>query len=409
MPLSDIAIRSAKPQEKPYKLTDGGGLYLMITPNGSRLWRWKYRYGGKEKILAIGPYPAVPLAKARETRDKARGLLVDGIDPSEHKRDARREAALIAANTFGILADEYIDKLRREGKAKSTLGKVEWLLGLARDELGNRAIAGLKAADVLVVLKAIEARGNHETAVRLRATIGAVFRYAIATARAETDPTQALHGALTRPKVTHRPAVTDAKAFGALLRAIEECDGQPTTKAALQLLAALFPRPGELRMSEWSEFDLEKAVWTIPAHRAKMRREHRMPLPPQAVAILERLRTFTGKGKFVFPCVRTVLRPISENTLNAALRRLGYTKDQATSHGFRATASTLLNECGLWNPDAIERQLAHVEGNAVRRAYARGEHWDERVKMMRWWADHLDTLRVGGEVIDFRPKGAAER
>ena len=396
MPLSDVAIRNTKPQAKPYKLTDGGGLYLLVTPNGSRLWHWKYRYGGKEKKLAIGPYPAVPLAKAREARETARGLLVAGIDPSEHKRDARREAALVAANTFGLLADEYIDKMRREGKAKSTLGKVEWLLSLARGELGNRAITDLRAADVLVVLKAIEARGNHETAVRLRATIGAVFRYAIATARAETDPTQALHGALIRPQVTHRAAVTDAKGVGALLRAIEGCDGQPTTKAALELMAILFSRPGELRMAEWSEFDLDKAIWSIPAHRAKMRREHRMPLPRQAVAVLERLRCFTGRGKLVFPCVRTVLRPISENTLNAALRRLGYAKDEATSHGFRATASTLLNECGKWNPDAIERQMAHVEKNAVRRAYARGEHWDERVAMMQWWADYLDTLNRAG-------------
>lgn len=410
MPLSDLAIRNAKPQEKPFKLTDGGGLHLLVNPTGSRLWRWKYRFLGKEKILAIGAYPTITLAKARDARDAARVLLAEGVDPSSHKRDARREAALVAANTFAVLADEYLDKMRREGKAKSTIGKVEWLLGLARGELGDRPITDIRAPDVLVVLQRIEAKGNHETAVRLRATVGAVFRYAIATARADTDPTQALHGALVRrPQVKHRAAVTDAKALGALLRAIEGCDGQPTTKTALQLLAILFPRPGELRMAEWSEFDLDEAVWTIPAHRAKMRREHRMPLPRQALVILERLHAFTGTGKLVFPCVRTVLRPISENTLNAALRRLGYDKDEATSHGFRATASTLLNECGKWNPDAIERQLAHVEANAVRRAYARGEHWDERVEMMQWWADHLDTLRVGGEVVDFRPKGMVGR
>ena len=344
------------------------------------------------------------LAKAREARETASGLLVDGIDPSSHKSDARREAALVAANTFAVLADEYLEKLRREGKAKSTIGKVEWLLGLARGELGDRPMIEIRAADVLVVLQRIEAKGNHETAVRLRATVGAVFRYAIATARADLDPTQALHGALVRPQVKHRAAVTDAKNLGALLRAIDDFDGQPTTKAAPRLLAILFPRPGELRMAEWSEFDLEKAVWTIPAARAEMRREHRMPLPRQAVAELEALRTITGNGRLVFPCVRTVLRPISENTLNAALRRLGYSKDEATSHGFRATASTLLNESGKWNPDAIERQLAHVEKDAVRRTCARGEHWDERVKMMQWWADHLGTLRKGGEVVDFKPK-----
>lgn len=409
MPLTDIVIRNAKPTDKPFKLSDANGLYLLVNPTGSRLWRLKYRFLGKEKVLALGAYPTVTLAKAREARDAARILLNENVDPSEHKRDVRRETALVAANTFDILADEHLEKLRREGKAKSTIGKVEWLLGLARKDLGKRPISDIRAPDVLMVLQKIEAKGHHETAVRLRATIGAVFRFAIATARADLDPTQALHGALVRPQVKHRAAVTDAKNLGALLRAIDDFDGQPTTKAALRLLAILFPRPGELRMAEWSEFDLEKAVWTIPAARAKMRREHRMPLPRQAVVELEALRTITGNGRLVFPCVRTVLRPISENTLNAALRRLGYSKDEATSHGFRATASTLLNESGKWNPDAIERQLAHVEKNAVRRAYARGEHWDERVKMMQWWANHLDTLRKGGEVVDFKPKGKLER
>lgn len=406
MPLSDLAIRNAKPQEKPFKLTDGGGLYLLVNPTGSRLWRWKYRFVGKEKILAIGAYPTVTLAKAREARDAARILLAEGVDPSSHKRDARREAALVAANTFSVLADEYLDKMRREGKAKTTVGKVEWLLGLARPELGSRPMTEIRAPDVLSVLQRIEAKGHHETAVRLRATVGAVFRYAIATARAEVDPTQALHGALVRPQVNHRAAVTDEKELGALLRAIDNFTGQVTTKAALQLLAILFSRPGELRMAEWSEFDFAKAIWTIPAHRAKMRREHRIPLPRQAVEILEDVRKSAGNSKFVFPSIRTIIRPLSENTLNAALRRLGYSKDEATSHGFRATATTLLNECGLWNPDAIERQMAHVEKNAVRRAYARGEYWDERVKMMQWWADHLDTLRKGGEVVELRPRRA---
>lgn len=375
-----------------------------MNPTGSRLWRWKYRFLGKEKILAIGAYPTVGLAKARGARDDARALLADGVDPSAHKRDARREAALVAANTFAVLADEYLDKMRREGKAKSTVSKVEWLLGLARGELGNRAITEIRAPDVLVVLQRIEAKGNHETAVRLRATIGAVFRYAIATARAEADPTQALHGALVRPRVKHRAAVTEPVALGGLLRAVDDFDGQAVTKAALKLLAILFSRPGELRLAEWREFDLDKAVWTIPASRAKMRREHRIPLPKQALAILAELKAIAGASALVFPSAWGNRRPLSENTLNAALRRLGYSKDQATSHGFRATASTLLNECGLWNPDAIERQLAHVEKNAVRRAYARGEHWDERVRMMQWWADHLDTLRKGGEVVDFKPR-----
>jgi integrase len=252
---------------------------------------------------------------------------------------------------------------------------------------------------VLAALQKVERRGRHETARRLRSTIGSVFRYAVATARADNDPTFALRGALTTPVVKPRAAVTDPRAFGALLRAIDGFDGQPTTHAALKLMTLLFPRPGELRMAEWSEFDLDDAVWTIPATRTKMRRAHRVPLSRQAVAILKALGEVTGNGRLVFPCVRTVARPISENTLNAALRRLGYSKDQATAHGFRATASTLLNESGKWNADAIERQLAHVENNDVRRAYARGEHWDERVQMMAWWADYLDSLKVVGKVI----------
>jgi integrase len=239
----------------------------------------------------------------------------------------------------------------------------------------------------------VELSGRRESARRVRSTIGAVFRYAIATARTEVDPTAALKGALASPVTIPRAAVTEPKKLGALLRAIDGFDGQPATRAALKLMALVFPRPGELRAAEWTEFDFNKAQWTIPASRAKMRRPHSVPLPPQAITILEDLRRFTGRGKLAFPSVRTVLRPISENTLNAALRRLGYAQDEATSHGFRATASTLLNECGLWHPDAIERQLAHVEGNAVRRAYARGEHWEERVRMMAWWANYLDELR----------------
>jgi integrase len=226
-----------------------------------------------------------------------------------------------------------------------------------------------------------------------------VFRYAIATARAENDPTFALRGALTTPKVKPRAAVTDPKAVGALLRSIWGYDGQPATNAALQLMAYLFPRPGELRLSEWPEFDLKAGVWSIPAQRMKMRRPHKVPLPPQAIAILKQLREITGHGKLVFPSVRSLQRPISDNTLNAALRRLGYSQDEATAHGFRATASTLLNESGLWHADAIERQLAHEDEDAVRRAYARAEFWDERVRIMRWWADNLDALRKGAKVI----------
>lgn len=244
-----------------------------------------------------------------------------------------------------------------------------------------------------MVLREVEKRGRHESARRLRSTIGSIFRYAIATVRADTDPTVALQGALIKPTVTPRAAVTDPKAFGALLRAIDAFDGQPTTHAALKLMALLFPRPGELRAAEWPEFDFKKDVWIIPASRMKMRRPHQVPLSKQTVAVLRSLQEITGSGTLLFPSLRAHDRPISDNTLNAALRRLGYSKEEASAHGFRATASSLLNESGKWHPDAIERQLAHIENNDVRRAYARAEHWKERVKMMQWWADYLDRLK----------------
>ncbi|TIT68230.1 MAG: integrase, partial [Mesorhizobium sp.] len=245
---------------------------------------------------------------------------------------------------------------------------------------------------ILTALRSVEARGRYESARRLRSTVGSVLRYAIATARAEADPTIALRGALISPTVTSRAAITDPKALGGLLRAIDTFDGQATTRAALKLMALLFPRPGELRASGWDEFDFESSVWTIPEGRMKMRRPHRVSLSRQAVSVLTSLKEISGGGSLLFPSVRSVSRPISDNTLNAALRRMGIGKEEATAHGFRATASTLLNECGKWHPDAIERQLAHIENNDVRRAYARAEHWEERVKMMQWWADYLDEL-----------------
>jgi integrase len=357
-----------------------------------------YRFGGKQKLLAIGAYPVISLADARRARDEAKRALALGDDPSRAKR-ALKASQTNTGTTFRAIADEYVAKLKREGRADATITKIEWLLSFAYPLIGHRALREITPADVLEVLRTVERRGRHETARRLRSNIGTVFRYGVATARAESDPTVSLRGALTNPIVTPRAAVTDPRAFGALLRAIDGFDGQPTTSAALKLMAMLFPRPGELRMAEWAEFDLANATWTIPAARTKMRRPHRVPLSPQAVAVLNALAEVTGSGRLLFPCVRSVSRPISENTLNAALRRLGYSKDQATAHGFRATASTLLNESGKWNADAIERQLAHVENNDVRRAYARGEHWDERVKMMAWWSDHLDALKTVGKVI----------
>lgn len=398
MSLTDMKCRNTKAGPALRKLSDGGGLQLWVQPTGARLWRLAYRFGGKQKLLALGVYPATSLAGARQGRDAAKHLLASGVDPSQAKKQAKAVRGALGG-TFRVIAEEYVSKLKQEGRAGITISKIEWLLSFAYPTIGNQPIKEIGAPDILLVLREIEMRGRHESARRLRSIIGSVFRYAVATARAEADPTFALKGALVRPTVTPRAAVTDPKALGALLRTIDSFDGQPSTHAALKLMALLFPRPGELRAAEWKEFDFDNEVWTIPATHTKMRRAHRVPLPTQAVAILKELRQITGRGTILFPGVRDAARPISDNTLNAALRRLGYTKDEATAHGFRATASTLMNESGVWHPDAIERQLAHVENNDVRRAYARGEHWDERVRMMQWWADYLDTLKSTSDKI----------
>jgi len=392
MSLTDMKCRNAKPGRALRKLSDGGGLQLWVQPTGARLWRLAYRFGGKQKLLALGVYPTISLADARQGRDDAKQHLAAGVDPSQAKKQAKAIQGE-SGDTFRVIAGEYVSKLKQEGRANTTISKIEWLLSFAYPTLGNQSIKEIGAPAILRVLREVEARGRHESARRLRSTIGSVFRYATATARAEGDPTFALKGALIKPMVKPRAAVTQPKALGALLRAIDSFDGQPSTHAALKLMAFLFPRPGELRAAEWVEFDFDHAVWTIPAERMKMRQTHRVPLSTQATDVLKDLQAITGQGRLVFPSVRTTSRPISDNTLNAALRRLGYGKEEATAHGFRATASSLLNESGQWHPDAIERQLAHVESNDVRRAYARGEHWEQRVKMMRWWADYLDELK----------------
>ena len=394
MPLSDAKIRTLKPREKPYKVGDFDGLYMTVTPSGSRLWHLKYRIGGKEKRLSFGAYPAVSLADARRLKDEARASLARGDDPGAEKQERKRAERNRLDATFASQADAFIEKARKEGRAKSTMDKTEWLIGMAVDAFGSKPISEVAAPIILDCLRRVEAKGNYETARRLRAKIGAVFRYSVANGVADTDPTYALRDALVTPKVTPRAAITDPKALGGLLRAIDAFHGQTTTRIALQLLALLTQRPGELRNATWDEFDLEGAVWSIPADRMKMRRPHRVPLPNHALSLLEELRPLTGNGRYLFPSLRSVQRPMSENTLNAALRRMGYTGEEMTSHGFRATFSTLANESGLWNPDAIERQLAHVEANAVRRAYARGEHWEERVRMAEWWAGFLDECKA---------------
>jgi integrase len=406
--LTDARVRNAKPDVRAIKLSDAGGLHLLVQPHGSKLWRMAYRFVGKQRTLAIGIYPTVGLQEARDQRDAAKRLLAKGIDPSAQRRLDRQSTA--RGDTFKTVAQEVLEKLVKEGRSPRTLDKLRWLLDFAYPSIGERRVTEITAPELLSVLRKVEVRGRYETARRLRSTCGMVFRYAIATGRAERDPSADLRGALTAPRVNHRSAIVDPTAIGALLRAIEGFDGQPTTNAALRLAPLVFVRPGELRHAEWAEVDLVAAEWRITAAKMKMRRPHRVPLSRQALAIIRELQTISGGGRWLFPSVRSVARPISENTLNAALRRLGYGPEQMTTHGFRAMASTRLNEIGRWNPDAIERQLAHQEPDDVRRAYIHAaEYWPERVKMMQAWADYLDGLREGSKVLPLarRAKGKA--
>jgi integrase len=390
--LTDAALRAARYKNRPVKMFDGGGLFLHVQESG-RYWRLKYRHGGRERLLALGVYPTVTLAAARKARDEARTLLSEGIDPSLHRK-AQKAAG---ADTFKAVADEWLGK-QKGVLAPVTYGKAEWLLGLLHPHIGKRPVREIAAPELLAALRRIEARGTHETAHRARQKAGQVFRYAVATGKADRDPAADLKGALTPVKVQSRAAVTDPAAVGALLRSLDGYTGQPQVTAALRLAPLLFVRPGELRRMEWSELDLDAGEWRIPAAKTKMREAHVVPLSTQAVAILRDLAPLTGPDGFVFPGTRSKDRPLSENTLNAALRRMGYAADEMTAHGFRALASTRLNEMG-WAPDIIERQLAHAERNKVRAAYNRAQHLDQRKRMMQAWADYLDGLRSGGDKV----------
>ncbi len=394
MHLTDLKIRTSTPRDSAYKVFDGGGLYLSITPNGSKLWRQKYRFGGKEKTLSFGPFPLISLKDARLKREGAKRLLAEGIDPSVVKRSHKFSQLTASENTFGKFAGEYLKKSKSDGLAEVTVEKKTWLLGLVSSDLNHRSIDEITSRDALAAIRKVEERGNHETARRLKSTIGGVFRYAIATGCADTDPTYALRDALIRPTVKSHAAITDKAKFGELLRAMEGYEGHPQVRLGLKLQALLVPRPGELRHAQFSEFDLTDSVWRVPAERMKRRIEHRVPLPASAIAILEELGTYFGPKGFILPSVNSTRRPISENTFNATLRRLGFSKDEMTSHGFRSTFSTIANEASLWNPDAIERALAHVDANQVRRAYSRGQFWDERVRLASWWSDRLDEMRA---------------
>lgn len=389
-----MAVHNAKPREKDYKLSDGQGMFLLVTKKGGRYWRWSYRFGGKQKTLSLGVYPEVSLAEAREKRAAARAILAEGHDPALDRKIKKLTAGEVPGNTFTALAKELLLKMEREGRAQVTIDKTRWMLDFAFPYLGERPVNEITPQEVLTVLRLVESRGRYETARRLRSKCSQIFRLAIATGRAERDPTADLRGAIAAPKVTHRAAITDPKEVGGLLRSIDGFTGHKTTRVALNLSALTFVRPGEIRHAEWTEFDLDAAVWTIPAEKMKMRRPHRVPLARQTLALLGDLQPLTGKSRYLFPAVHSWVRPMSENTLNSALRRLGYSKEEMTAHGFRAMAATLLNEMGKWPGDAIERQLAHQEANAVRRAYTHAaEYWNDRVDMMQAWADYLDQLR----------------
>ena len=399
MALTHLQIANAKPRDRAYKMADGESLYIAVLPIGTKSWRMNYRYLGKHKTLHIGSWPAVGIAEAREYRAEARKQVAAGKDPVRERKAARLARKIDASNTFKCVAEEWLVKNEKEGRSSVTLGKIRWLLSMAYPMIGTLPVSKITPQEVLAVLRKIEASGRYESARRMRSVLSRVFRFAIATARADRDAAADLRGALITPKVQHFAAITTPKEAGRLMRAIDAYTGHYVTAFALRITPHLFVRPGELRTAEWTEFDLDDAIWSIPAAKTKMRRHHRVPLSTQVIDLITMLHPLTGHSKYLFPSVRTPRECMSENTVNVALRRMGFGKDEMTAHGFRAMAATLLNEMGIWNPDAIEKQLAHLDTSMVRRAYTRGAYWDERVRMMQHWSDYLDKLRDGGTVL----------
>jgi len=393
MALSDVRLRALKPRNKAYKVPDADGLYLEVRTSGAKLWRFRFCHFGKESRISLGSYPEIGLASARRKRDEARQQLAEGLDPAAERRREKLTAAFKAANNFGDVAKEYIEKMVADGRAETTTVKANWLLAQLKP-IAAMPVADIKPIEVLAALKKLEAHGKRETARRCRSFASRVFRYAVATGRGEVDPTSVLRGALVTPKVTHHAAILDPAGVGELLRSIDTYTGNAITRIACQIAPHVMMRPGELRQALWTEIDMTAAIWTVPPERMKMRRPHAVPLSRQVLAYLEDLLGLTGPEGFVFPAFHTSKRPMSENTINQAFRRMGYATGEVTAHGLRTTASSLLNESGKWSPDAIERSLAHADPNAVRGIYNRGRYWDERVAMHQWWSDYLDALRA---------------
>ncbi len=404
MPLSDMKIRNAKPREKFYKLTDGSGLYLHVSEGGGKWWRFKYRFSGKQKLLSLGTYPEISLIDARKRRDEARSQVAHGIDPGV-VRKAQKQASIEETETFEVIAREWHSKFTPTWKPRHVEGLITRLQRDVFPYIGARPIKDIKAPELLTVLRRIESRGALETAHRARSICGQIFRYAVATGRAERNPAVDLIGALPPVKTINRAAITEPAKVGKLLRAIEGYQGSFVVQCALKIAPLVFVRPGELRHAEWSEIDFENAEWNIAAGKMKMKEPHLVPLSKQAIAILEELKKLTGSGRYVFPG-RTSERPMSDNAILAALRNMGYAKEEMSGHGFRAMARTILDEVLQVRPDFIEHQLAHAVRDPNGRAYNRTAHLTERKKMMQTWADYLDGLKAGAKVIPFRTKEA---
>jgi integrase len=394
--LTDAAIRRLKPGPKPFKKADALGLYLLMKPGSARLWRMNYRFAGKQKTLALGSYPDVSLSEAREAREAARRRLRQGIDPGAVVKAEKLAAAAADANSFAAVADEWLKrKVVDEHKAATTIRRARWLIATLKADIGGRPISEIEPPELLTVLRRVEAAGNLETVARLRSRASQIFRYGIATGRCTRDIAADLRGATTNAISIPRPAVTEAADIGRLLRAIDGFP-RPLMRCALRLLALTFVRPGELLTAQWSEITTD--VWDIPAAKTKMRRPHRVPLSRQALATLAELRQITGHRKYLIASPRKPGKPLAANQYNYALREIGF--DGAhVAHGFRAMASTVLNESGQWESDVIERQLAHAPRNRVRATYNRAQYWPERVQLMQWYANYLDELRGHGEVV----------
>ncbi len=401
MLLTDKAVKAAKPADKQYKLSDGKGLYLLVLPTGGKYWHFRSKVGGKDNLLSFGTYPEISLADAREKRDAARKQIANGFNPFEVRKAQKAAKVEADASTFEAVTLEWHQKFKGQWSANHAERLLHRLELDIFPFIGNRPIAEIKAPELLAVLRRVEAR-TLETAHRLKIACGQVFRYAVATGRADRDPVADLKGALPPVKNNHFSAPTDPKDVAPILRSIDTFQGSFVVKCAMQLAPILFVRPGELRHAKWSEIDLEAAEWSIPADKMKMKQPHLVPLPRQAVDILKTLHPLTGHSMYVFPCHRSPLRCMSENAVNAGLRRLGFEKSEITGHGFRAMARTILDEVLGFRPDIIEHQLAHAVKDPLGRAYNRTSHLADRRKMMQHWSDYLEGLKSGAKVIPMR-------